>query len=511
MKKYSFVILFSIIAFLSSITSIKEGNINILIFAVLFFISGWGIAYLEQKNRYEKDLFFKLFTVGFILRFFVVVFIYYILIKAHGHPFIGEIGEKGGRIFGSDDFGYEITGSLIGNSLINHQGIPHFIGRSQPGYYIVIAIFHYISDFIGSYHVILPRLFNSLFGSLIPIYIFKISTVIFENTKIARTAAWIALIFPNLVYYSSVQLKDIIITFIFVFAVSKILDFFQTGKKVNLFITLISILILSFFRRPYAVCLSGVIFFFGFIIALTKSECCFKKKFMKKKIFIIFIFLLLIYSIVTGELFNIFNPSSLNIYEMIETGNIHSFYQFNRSYVASGSLMLLFFNRMSLPIRVVSFPILMLIMPYPPWWGLSTNNPLKLIDFFNGIFWLSMLPFFIIGFVITIRRKAVSAFLLYSTIVGVLVMNSISFFSVRYRLPIVPFALILSSFGIYCLFKYNWTKIYYIWFHFLMLSAYLIIKYKIISIEYIALFILFILCYFIISIRKKSSFFPSPL
>lgn len=499
-----FIIVLLIALIFCGIASLKEGCANILLFAGLFYIIGIGIVYLEKSSDFEKTFLKNIFTYGYVIRILAAVIIYYLLLEVKGYPFIGIISEEGGQILGSDDFAYEMTGRFISESLINHEGIPQFFGSSQPAYYIVNGFLHYIAHFIGVSHVLVPRIFNCLIGALIPIYVFKISFRIF-NINVAKTAAWISLLFPNFIYFSSIQLKDIIIAFLFVFTVSYVLEYLYTNKLSKFFVATISVILLSFFRHIYAVELAAVIiitlFIFAFPFNKTKIGIIINN--FKHTVLLVIILSALIFFGVKGQLSNIINPTPLSISEIIEIQNIESIYTFMGTTETADSLTFYFYEKMSLPVRAVIFPIFLLITPYPPWRAFITDDPLSIITFLNGLFWLSILPFLVFGFIFTIRKKTLIGFPLVAIFMVVLTTIAISYFQERYRLPVMPFALILSTAGIYHSFKYSWSKIYYIWFHFLLLMGYLLMKYHFISIGIFIILLFGFIIYPILAFRRK--------
>lgn len=81
--------------------------------------------------------------------------------------------------------------------------------------------FHYINAiifFIFGKSVLLPKLFNAIIGSLVPILIYKIASVCFD-WRVARLSAWLIVIFPSMITWSSLNVKDMYVIFLMLIVV----------------------------------------------------------------------------------------------------------------------------------------------------------------------------------------------------------------------------------------------------------------------------------------------------
>jgi len=483
------IIIFLLIGFLfCTFVSIKEYCINLILFFLFFYILGIVIVYLEDQSSLNREFMNSVFIYGYIIRILAAIIIYYILLKSKGAPFLG----------GGDDVEYEMWGHILSERWIDQQyELPSI---THPGYPVINGILYYIAHFLGNIHVLIPRFFNCLIGALIPIYVFKIAYRVY-GVKIAKTSAWIAVLFPNFIYFSSLQLKDIIITFLFVFSVSYFLEYINTNKLRKFFVVAVSVILLSFFRYIYAVELAAIVIFTIFIFSFVRTKIGLNKKNLSYTLLIFMIIALLILLGVRGTLSNLINPTSLSPSSLIESYNVRSIYSFIGTTETANSLLFYFYEKLSLPLRTIIFPFFLMITPYPPWRAFVAADPLKIITFLNGMLWVSLLPFFILGLIFTIRKKTLISLPLIAVLLVVLITISISYFDERYRLPVMPYALIIAVAGIYQSLKYSWTKIYYIWFQFLLLMSYLVMKYHFISIK---LFIMLLFGFIIYPIFKFS-------
>ena len=469
MKKSQTLIFLSILI-VAGLVSLKEQCANILLFALAFAIIGFLLSRAENlPSGKGSQLFDGLFLYGYALRVLTCILFFYFLTLSYGEPFLG----------GGDDESFHKAGQAISEGWIAY-GFGYSAGAKYWIYDYINALFHYFSHFFGDYHVLLVRFLNAFVGALIPIYLYKTAYFIYGD-RIARSIAWAALLFPELIFYSSVQVRDIMIAFLFVYSFSCFLEYFFLGRFRRFLFMSLALLALFSFRRVYAVDLT-LVFILAFILFSfgIKTGGGFKHRGWNKYLAVIIVLTLLIL-LNTGVLLKVVHPSSESFLDTVKRYRIHSFYQHaGKDDYASQSLAFRLYVTLPPVIRDVSFPILMILNPYPPWYVLLQENyRLAFFNFAAGTAWILIVPFLFIGLLKSLRYHLLLSAPLIVAFVSIIVLCSTSYWSARYRLPVMPFALALTVFGIHKIKELPWIKLYFFGFHFLLLSTYLVLKYDV--------------------------------
>ncbi len=480
--------------------SYKEDSVNILISAVVFYFVGKIVLHLQKETNSDNYFISDIFTYAYALRLLSTIIIYYVLYEIRGEPFL----------IGGDDNEYETVGQMISRSWsFGKYEIPKFLYKSgyYPGYYIVNGFVHYIFDSIGSSHVLIVRFFNCLVGALIPVYVYKTAKRVYD-IKVSKVAAYLTLFYPGLIFYSSIQHKEVIIAFLFTFALYNTIEFVQNHMKIHMGLAIASIVTVSFFRYPYAVIL-GLICSSCIIISMISKDTTTAvnetSKFRPVKITAIF---LLLFSIallgIKGEINISLTRKSIGLAEQIDAFNMHSFGQFMKPGMSSTSLGLSYFESMPTPVRQAAFTFFMLISPYPPWHSLYHGDAMGVVYFLAGVFWLSVVPFTVFGLIYTIRNRMIETFPIYSTFVVMLIVVGITYFGPRYRVAVMPLGFILTALGLHAIRKFGWKKLYFLGFHFGLLGLYLLLKYRFIGLDYLFVFLCAAIVMGVFQIRRRS-------
>jgi hypothetical protein len=474
---------------LCGIAGIIEGSMNILLFSLLCYSA--GIIFLKtciDREEGEGEFINKIFTYGYIIRIVSSLAFYYILMETRGEPFLG----------GGDDEEYEIWGRILSdNWMAGNFELPRQI-RNYPGYPYVNGALHFFANFTGGYHILVSRILNAFFGALIAVYVFKIANKVYD-LKTAKASGWLAVLLPDLIYFSSVQLKDIIISFLFSVFVFYLIQYNGTGKKRNLLMALLAGVSVYYFRYQYAFVLLGICFASLFIF-LFKNKGRVMEALFKNAYILAIMIAVSIFVVKDSERYN---PSSKSFVIQMEEGRWHGFGQFVERKEKSDSLALSLYEKVPPPLSYIVFPLLMLIMPYPPWVALFYEVPIKAMKALNGFIWFALVPFSFIGIIFTLRRKAVSSFPVYSSIISLLVISGASSFNDRYRLPVVPLILILMVYGMRRLTEYSWAKVYYIEVQLIILIAYVIKKYHLLSMQSLVLIFMAVGLYMAYAFKRK--------
>ncbi|MBI5102975.1 MAG: hypothetical protein HZB33_14250 [Nitrospirae bacterium] len=483
-----FAVLFLTFA-VCAVVALLENCPNIILCAALFYFAGRIVSTAALNKNMNtaatREFIDNIYTYGFVLKIIATFIIYYYLMSSRGVSF-----------YALDDEHYELIGGIIGERWMGGDfSIPYNVSN-HPGYFVVTGAFHYLAHIWGGYHVLLPRLFNCLFGALIPVYMFKIAFQIYDE-NIARKSAWVGLLYPQFIIFSALQMRDIIITTIFLIGVHYFIRYRTDSRYRVLIVPLGLIIVLSYFRYFQSVVLA-IIGIMTVMLPLNRVRA--KKMILRSALLLLMV--LVGIAIFNIDIYKVINPKETTIEQQADRGEEHSFRQF-RPTVQSSSLASRLYAAVPSVLRPVVFPFLLLIQPYPPWIALVYEHSLGWLEFLNGIYWYLLLPFCITGIFFAVKEKTLLSFPVYVTLLSILFISSTSFFAERYRLPGMPFALILSAAGIVRTAYLSWAKFFYVEIHLLLLSGYFIAKYNLFSLPALTVLILAFISVFIAGNRKS--------
>jgi hypothetical protein len=158
------------------------------------------------------------------------------------------------RMFHEDAAGYEGVGMLLAAGW-RHEAPPLLIAADHnQGYFYLCASIYYA---IGGYRAA-PSLVNCVIGALTIVGVYLVAREFFRPIIARRAAAWCAL-FPSMILWSAVALKDAVVTFLIVLAV---LGCVRLKRRVTVLSLLLAIVPLALIQplRFY------MIYFVGFAI-----------------------------------------------------------------------------------------------------------------------------------------------------------------------------------------------------------------------------------------------------
>jgi 4-amino-4-deoxy-L-arabinose transferase-like glycosyltransferase len=99
------------------------------------------------------------------------------------------------------------------------DGPPYFITSRDPGFPYLVGGLNYI---FGGYRVV-ASYFNCLLGAVLVFLIYQLSARLFHN-MVARRAALLVALMPSMVLWSSVALKDVVVTVCIIISLSSCLS-----------------------------------------------------------------------------------------------------------------------------------------------------------------------------------------------------------------------------------------------------------------------------------------------
>ncbi len=215
--------------------------------AGLLCVAGFFLATTEwsrgARTLPEKQFLTHVFLVALVLRLVWVVFSYYYYTKVTGIPF--EFQARDSLAYHEDaewmaGAGWEATRYYLFES--------GFIGPSDTGYPLYLTVIYKI---FGP-HIIVPRIIKALLSAYMCILIYKICLRTFDES-VARMAAIMCCLMPNLIIYCGYHLKETEMIFIAVAFLERT-DYLLRAKKWNFVNIIIPML------------LAGSLFFFRTII-----------------------------------------------------------------------------------------------------------------------------------------------------------------------------------------------------------------------------------------------------
>jgi hypothetical protein len=228
MNKPLLIILF-ITALGISIFLFPNGATAVLFCGVLVALAVFFI----KKIEVDQSFLLNLFLAALLVRVLLAAIIYTFDLN----QFFNE------DAVGYDKYGYEVMLHLTGESAAD-QSMLFWAGENKMFY--VIAVIYMI---LGR-NPLSVQFLNAVVGAAIVPIVYLCARQIFDNTRVARTAAFLVAFFPSLVLWSSVGVKDTILLF---FLASTILATYMLQKKFSvlhlsiILVSLVSIFSLRFY------------------------------------------------------------------------------------------------------------------------------------------------------------------------------------------------------------------------------------------------------------------------
>jgi len=421
-----------------------ETTLSPLLASCIFITLGIWVASRQQLE--DRGLLIRLFALGFLLRVAVAIGIYlYLSIQGHESGFFPHPDSPIYR----DDWVYDDIGQGLAEGWRTGQS-ELLSPRHNPGYFYTVGITY----FLFGHNPFIARIVNCFFSALTIIYVYLLAKEIWDR-KVAKLSASLTLFFPGFLVISAFQWKDTIMTFL---VVSGIWYITILKKKISLYriILLMGIIIYAFLIRKQ----TGI--FLGFLAVLYMLIDLRKIRFKHIAIAVlIFIAVGILFSELREfgffglEYFYNFEDTLSSYYGRVPSGD---------SSAGFVSTALIKFMGGNLLTKVVFLPIsvgIMLIYPLPLPHLITYGSKI----FVPGMLtWYFFIPFFIYGFIYSLKKKsAESSHLLLAIIYIIFSFLSTGMLAsglVRYRLQMMPFAMILIALGILNFKK--WSRFYFL-------------------------------------------------
>lgn len=390
----------------------------------------------------------KLLSLVFLVRVIGIFIFYLTMTYDYGTPFD----------LGGDSSSYDLISWNLAQSFPFLEGA--IIPFHARGYYYIGGFLYWVFG----HNVLIPRFLNAFAASLTVIFLYNISKRILDEKK-ARLATYLFIFFPDLIWYSSLQLRDTLSVFLIIFSVWLVFQFMENYrhlyKGLYLSIIIFGIMALTTVRdtAAYLVLLSVII---SMLLAGRKI----RNKWRMWPVILVMIIGIFIGSkmgaegrdmlqeTITSEVTSRFTSLEGRIYyreRVIDQGGYDT---------ATESLGLRIYTEDPLK-KIYLFPVGFLvswILPYPPWKLITGEEITGNIHFLGSLFWQIILPFFAIGVLEIVkgprRREIGIETLCFLSIIIVMTISLSSSAHIiggssRYRMMYIPFIFIFASYGFF--------------------------------------------------------------
>lgn len=416
----SFVIVLGVCLVVFSKASL---SIMWIVFALTEVIAFFFFTHLLTKNWKNisvKIFKLRLFWTSFLIRIIWVIFSYYFFISQTGQPFDFVMG---------DSLSYHNWASIASKSF-SQEGYSQFfessLGYSDLGYPMFLTTIYYIfgETIIGA------RLIFALFGAVSCILIYKLTRRNFGEST-ARISGIMAMLLPNFIYYTGLHLKESIMVFLIILFIERA-DALLRGNefKINVFITVVLTGGILFFFRTVL----GVAALFALFSGLVFSSAQLGS--WNKRIITSIWILVMIWVFFSANIQYEVNY----LIENIDAQDQNMRYRAERE----GG------NRLAEYGSVFLFVPFMFVAPFPTLINIPLQEQQMLLS--GGYFVRNVYAFFVILALINLYKKKLlrkHVLLIMFTLAYLAILARSPYaLSERFHMPVAPFLLILSAYGI---------------------------------------------------------------
>lgn len=194
--------------------SIAAGELSFLAVYIVCVVLGSAVALRTAGAEFGQARALSLFLVVFSVNVLMILAFAHVLTDMTGGPFL--VAPEG--VIPDDErfYGY---GTSIAHAWLRAEKPEFPLGVKFLGYPYILAACNYFSAYFGDMSSVSPRLLNAMVGALLPITIYRIADLVYENKRIARTAALLTAVFPVFTFYSALLLRDMIVAYLVAVAI----------------------------------------------------------------------------------------------------------------------------------------------------------------------------------------------------------------------------------------------------------------------------------------------------
>ena len=447
----------------NQLLSISIANDTQLIYTLILtpFLLLWGYKITNRSVPNERSFEFRLFTTAFFIRILFAIILYETLNSIYGSPFI---------TFGNDDYAYHNRALKLAEHWSTFGW--YFPTTQTAPYDSLIAFFYYL---LGPVPLVV-RIFNSFIGALCPVYANRIATLLF-NRETGHLSGLLIALAPDLIFWSSVQYRDILLAFLTLYLVWILIQD-KYKKSIRQWLTLFLFALFYLFLDPngsFALFTSIGIYL---VLRRKKINCCLSGKIpIYKKMITLFVAILLVMSVSglrrTTSISHLTHNTTLQQKLSIAT--------IMKNHVAkkysSGSLSQVFLTQQSGIKRWLSLPmqfLFPLLLPLPS----TTTRFDLLLPVCGSLFFALLMPATLYGLFYSFKTKPNDTLLLYLIPLLSLIGIFILFYSgsARYKIRFLPLLWILTSVGLTQFSKWHKTYVIALLFVFIVFLFYIALK-----------------------------------
>ncbi|CAN5486757.1 hypothetical protein BH10ACI2_BH10ACI2_19430 [soil metagenome] len=368
-----------VIALAVSAVTFPDGAVGI---GMVFSLSSLAIFILRRYTD-EKEFITNIFLLGLALRMGFGVIIYIFDLQS---------------FFGGDFVAYDTNGMALSEFWLGHNDLTQTLldynnpisGAGWGMNYLTGVIY-----FVLGHNLFAAQSFCAVIGASTPPLVYYCSNKIYNNTRVSKSAAIAVALFPSFIIWSGQLLKDGLIVFLLVLAMTMVLELqrkFGYGPLVLLIMAMFGILSLRFYIfYMVAVAVAG-----SFIVGLSST----KRSIIRSTIILALVGLALSY-LGVGRQANVEIPTFVNLDRI----------QASRSDLARsagsgfGEELDVSTTEGALTALPIGFTYLMLA-PFP-WQAANIRQAITIPEI---LVWYGMIPFIISGLIYTIKNKLRNAF-----------------------------------------------------------------------------------------------------
>ncbi len=242
MKDNAIKVFLILIAVITIAFNFKNSPIIWLLFSIItvFLFFTYLSLFNFKWNNIPEQLFKRvLFSYAFSIRLTFILFLYLLFQIKTGQPF---------EFYAADSLMYHRLGIEISSGLIDGRfeafDKMRFLGYSDRGYPFILSVLYVI----GFQTIIFPRIIHAILGAWTCVLIYKLAKRNFGEIA-GRIAGIMAMLLPNLIYYTGLHLKETIMVFLLV-ALFERADYLLRSRqfqiKTILIIALLNVSLFSF-------------------------------------------------------------------------------------------------------------------------------------------------------------------------------------------------------------------------------------------------------------------------
>jgi 4-amino-4-deoxy-L-arabinose transferase-like glycosyltransferase len=389
----------------------------------------------KKWSVYSERLFTKkLFTTALIIRIIWVLFSYVFYLVMTGQPYEFYPGDV--------LFYHKISGQLADFGFDNYLNIFNDVGLSDRGYPTYLGVLYMV---FGN-GLIIPRLIKALLGAITALLVYKLGTRTFGE-ETGRIAGILAMLMPNLIYYTGSHLKEAEMVFLTVAFVERADYIIRTNKYniLNFLLPLALAAVLFTFRTVL-----GAAALFAFMTALLFSSSQVLKKTAKRVVLATWVMVAIAY-FAGGRI-------ALELEEIWEARKENQKTSMEWRAEREGG------NKFAKYASASVFAPMVFVIPFPSMVNTPGQENQQLIH--GGNFDKNILAFFVmLAMLIIIKTGKWRDYVLVGSFtISYLIVIALSSFahSERFHQPAMPFLMIFAAYGITQV--TNGTKKYYMWY-----------------------------------------------